>query len=71
MKSRLVQLICALVLIICCIGLGLELFANDMENLLMIRIFAYTALTALFVNTGAAIYRATQAYCRKDKGEDS
>ena len=57
MKTKTFQIIFCLCAVIGVIGLGVEIFANDVENLTVLYIFGVLTFAGLFGNAVCAILR--------------
>ena len=57
MKLKVIQLLFILCAVIGVIGLGVEIFANDIENLTVLYIFGVLTFTGLLGNAVCAILR--------------
>ena len=62
---RKMQIVVMSVAIIAVSRLGWEFFVNDVENLTVVKVCGYTALTALYVNMFLAIYRFVKEWRHK------
>ena len=62
---RKMQIVVMSVAIIAVSRLGWEFFVNDVENLTVIKVCGYTALTALYANMFLAIYRFVKEWKHK------
>ena len=62
---RKMQIVVMSVAIIAVSRLGWEFFVNDVENLTVVKVCGYTALTALYVNMILAIYRFVKEWRHK------
>ena len=63
-KAQFLVLAIALAAVSC---LGWELFVNDLENIIVIKVCGYTALVALYTNVVLAIYRLVKEWKRKNE----